>query len=250
MTMPAPMLDVQLKLALRDRDRQFSLDLAFATDAAVVALYGPSGAGKSLSLQAIAGLLRPHSGHVRLGSETLFDSARGIDLPPRQRRLGMLFQHYALFPHLTVRQNIAFGLGQWWRRLTAAEQQTVDDWIARFGLQSLAQSKPAKLSGGQQQRVALARALACTPQLLLLDEPFAALNPMLRKRLREELASTLLASQVPALMVSHDIDDVLALAHLVLLVDEGRISGTVDLRQSANRDEARTQLEAAFEGFS
>ena len=186
--MNAVRIDVAVQLSVADRTRSFDLSARLSTDAAFVALYGPSGSGKSLSLQAIAGLLRPRAGHVRIGGRTLFDAQAGIDLPPPQRRIGYLFQHYALFPHLSVRENLAFGLTSWrQRRLTEAQRARVDGLLERFGLQSMADSRPATLSGGQQQRVALARALACEPDLLLLDEPFAALNPMLRDELRGEL---------------------------------------------------------------
>jgi molybdate transport system ATP-binding protein len=223
------MIDLALRLAVGDAHRRFSLDLSLSTDAPVVALHGPSGAGKSLTLQAIAGLLRPQAGHVRVGADTLFDHARGVDLPPEARGLGYLFQHYALFPHLDVRQNIGFGLSRWWGRPSAADTRRVDELIESFGLQGLARSRPATLSGGQQQRVALARALACQPRLLLLDEPFAALHPSLRAGLREELRATIARWQVPAILITHDPEDVLALADLACAVEDGRIVREVDL---------------------
>ncbi len=225
-----PLIDVDLQLAVSDGLRRFALHTCFRSDVRRVALYGPSGAGKSLTLQAVAGLLRPDRGHVRIGGRTLFDAAAGIDLPTPQRRVGYLFQHYALFPHLSVRQNVGFGLTTWWRRrLDGRAAQRVDELLASFGLDAMADARPAALSGGQQQRVALARALACDPQLLLLDEPFAALNPMLRDGLRQELAAVCARWQLPVLMITHDIDDVLALAQEAVLIEHGHAVRQVDV---------------------
>ena len=218
------MIDIRLQLSVSDTRRRFDLDIAFATDAPFVALYGPSGAGKSLTLQAMAGLLPVRAGHVRLGDRTLLDTAAGIALPPEARGVGYLFQHYALFPHLSVRDNIAFGLTNWRRRLRPDDAARVDELMAAFGLAALARSKPATLSGGQQQRVALARALACKPQVLLLDEPFAALHSALRRELRAELQRVCADWGIPAVMVSHDAEDVLALADETYLVEGGRVS--------------------------
>ena len=218
------MIDIALKLAVSDTRRRFDLDLAFATDAPFVALYGPSGAGKSLTLQAMAGLLPVLAGHMKLNGRTLLDTAAGVNLPPEARGVGYLFQHYALFPHLSVRDNIAFGLTSWRKRLKADDAARVDELIASFGLTAMAASRPATLSGGQQQRVALARALACNPQVLLLDEPFAALHSALRRELRTELQRVLAQRGIPAVMVSHDADDVLALADEVVLIDGGQVS--------------------------
>ena len=235
-------IDVALALSVSDGQRRFDLDIAFATDAPVVALYGPSGGGKSLTLQAMAGLLAPRTGHVRIGARTLFDTARGIDVPAPARGVGFLFQHYALFPHLSVRQNIAFGLTTWRQRLATDDAAQVDALIDSFGLQALAGSRPALLSGGQQQRVALARALACRPQLLLLDEPFAALNPMLRQQLRDELGAVRARAGIPAVMITHDIDDVLALADVAVLIDGGRVVRVVAIDRAAPREPQRALL--------
>jgi len=153
-----------------------------------------------------------------------------------------VFQHYALFPHLTVRQNIAFGLTTWRKRLADDDAARVDALIDSFGLQAMARSRPATLSGGQQQRVALARALVCQPQLLLLDEPFAALNPMLRQQLRDELGVARARAGIPALMITHDIDDVLALADVAVLVDGGRVVRVIEVDRSAPIDAQRASL--------
>ncbi len=239
------MIDLDIRLRVQDRTRQFDLAVTLRSSAPVVALFGPSGAGKSLTLQALAGLLRPDAGHVRVAGRTLFDAAAGTDLPPEQRGLGYLFQHYALFPHLSVRDNIAFGLARprlFRRGLDAAQAQRVDALLASFGLEALAHSKPATLSGGQQQRVALARALACEPDLLLLDEPFAALNPLLRLSLREELRQLQRRTGVPMVMITHDIDDVLALADVAFVMEAGAVVREIDLSTLTHREHARPLL--------
>ncbi|MES2186794.1 MAG: ATP-binding cassette domain-containing protein [Pseudomonadota bacterium] len=239
------MIDVDLQLSVSDGKRRFDLDVRFATDVPFAALYGPSGAGKSLTLQAIAGLLHPQRGHVRLDGRTLYDAAAGIDLPPPARRVGYLFQHYALFPHLSVHDNVAFGLTSVLRpRLSAADRDRVYTLLESFGLSALAGSRPATLSGGQQQRVALARALACEPQVLLLDEPFAALNPLLRASLRQELAEVRRQWGIPALMITHDIDDVLDLADVAFVYGHGHIEREIDLRTAESKAAARRQMGA------
>jgi len=237
------MIDIDLNTSVTDGTRRFELAVRFSAEAPVVALYGPSGAGKSLTLQSIAGLLRPAAGHVRIGGRTLFDANRGIDLPTAERRVGYLFQSYALFPHLSVRENVAFGLTSWWcRRLSSGAAARVDSLLESFGLFALAHSRPAALSGGQQQRVALARALVCEPAVLLLDEPFAALNPMLRQDLRRELAQVCTRWKTPVVMITHDIDDVLALADVAFVIEHGQVAREVDVRQGVGREIAQRLL--------
>lgn len=231
------MIDIDLNTSVSDGTRRFDLAMRFAADVPVVALYGPSGAGKSLTLQAIAGLLRPAAGHVRIGGRTLFDARRDIDVPASERRVGYLFQNYALFAHLSVRENVAFGLTSWLQpRLSPLAAARVDGLLQSFGLAALAHSRPAKLSGGQQQRVALARALACEPAVLLLDEPFAALNPLLRQELRLELAQVCQRWQTPVVMITHDIDDVLALADVAFVIENGQAVREVDVGRGVSRD--------------
>jgi molybdate transport system ATP-binding protein len=231
------MFDLDIRLSVADASRRFDLALRLAAQAPVVALYGPSGAGKSLSLQAVAGLLRPSAGHIRIAGKTLFDAATGVDVPAAQRGVGYLFQDYALFPHLSVRQNVGFGLTSWRQpRLKPADAQRVDELLAAFELQALAHARPAALSGGQRQRVALARALACEPAVLLLDEPFAALNPMLRHSLRQELKQVRERWNIPMLMITHDIEDVMALADYVCVIEQGQVRREVDLRSGELRE--------------
>ena len=237
------MIDVDLELTVTDGPRRFDLAARFATDVPFAALYGPSGAGKSLTFQAIAGLLHPARGHVRLDGRTLFDSAQGIDVPAAERGIGYLFQNYALFPHLSVRENVAFGLSSWrHRRLSPEDGERVDALLRSFDLAALADSRPRKLSGGQQQRVALARALACRPQVLLLDEPFAALNPMLRSAVRQDLARMRREWGIPVLMITHDIDDVLELSDVAFVYQAGQVVREVDLRDGTSREHTARKL--------
>ena len=180
--------DVSVRKTLGDDAHRFSLDVAFRSEVARLVLFGRSGAGKTLTLKAIAGLLRPDAGHVRVDDETLFDRSGAVDVPARARRFGYVFQEYALFPHLTVRQNIAFGLTLGLRNPARdAVAPAIDRWLDMLELRPVAARYPDQLSGGQRQRTALARALAAEPRALLLDEPFAALDTALRVRLRAEL---------------------------------------------------------------
>ena len=160
---------------------------------------------------------------MRTAGQTLLDTARGIDLPARERRIGVVFQDYALFPHMTVERNLQFGVHRLGRRIDAEGMARVDALIQQFDLQPLRGSLPRNLSGGQRQRVALARALATEPRLLLLDEPLSALDALLRARLRQELAEMLERVQVPTLLVTHDPQDVEALAREVIQLDNGRV---------------------------
>ncbi len=177
-------ISIEVEKRLNGSRRSFTLAARFATDASRVVLFGPSGSGKSLTLRAVAGLLRPDAGRIAVDGKVLFDSRKGVNIPVRRRRVGFVFQDYALFPHLTVRQNTAFGLGGMWGRLTREMRQRVDAMLDLFGLTRMADSLPRELSGGQRQRVALARAVAPGPAVLLLDEPFSALDLPLRSRLR------------------------------------------------------------------
>tara|TARA_Y100000296_G_scaffold57522_1_gene66028 strand:+ start:256 stop:924 length:669 start_codon:yes stop_codon:yes gene_type:complete len=217
-------VDLHLQKELRAADRVFSLDITLASDSQRIVLYGPSGSGKSLTLKAIAGLMRPDSGHIRIQGRTLFDSAHGIDVRVQERNVAYLFQDYALFPHLTVAQNIAFGLARGSINLRRpAEHPAVRQWLQAFELEAIAHSRPAQISGGQRQRVALARALVAEPDMLLLDEPFSALDLSLRQRMRSELAELQSRLQVPMLLITHDPADVEALGQTVFELRDGRL---------------------------
>jgi molybdate transport system ATP-binding protein len=218
-------LDVDIQLSLgRSGPRQVDLQVAFESTLDRVVLFGPSGAGKSLTLLAIAGLQRPDAGRIVLGEQVLYDSASGIDLPARERGLGLLFQDYALFPHLDVEHNIAFSLlPTFGRRIGSAVARRVDALMHALDITALRHSLPAQLSGGQKQRVAIARALLREPRMLLLDEPFAALDSSLRERVRDELDRIQRRFAVPMLLVSHDLDDVQRFADTLVRIDGGRV---------------------------
>ncbi len=217
-------LDVAIRRVMADPQRPFALDLAFRSDSPRVVLFGPSGAGKSLTLRAIAGLIRPDAGHIGVRGRTLFDDFRDVDVPARARRIGYVFQDYALFPHLTVAQNVAFGLTAGLRQPSRRKMpEAAQRWLDAFELDGLANRYPSQISGGQQQRVALARALAPQPDLLLLDEPFAALDPPLRGRLRDALVALQARLDVQMLVITHDPADVEVLGQHVLEIRDGRL---------------------------
>lgn len=217
--------DVAVRKRVGQGAQRFDLDVAFQSQVQRLALLGPSGAGKSLTLRAMAGLLRPDAGHIRVGGHTVFNAAAGINLPARDRQLGYVFQEYALFPHLTVRQNLAFGLTKGWRNpVRQVRSDAVDHWLHAFELPTLAERFPDELSGGQRQRAALARALVAQPRALLLDEPFAALDAPLRKKLRAELVDLQARTGVPMLLITHDEADVQAFAEEVVCLEAGCVS--------------------------
>jgi len=219
-------ISLHIKRDLVAGPRRFALDVRIESAARRIALFGPSGAGKTLTLKAIAGLMRPNAGYIRVGGLTLFDSEQGICLSPRQRKLGYLQQDYGLFPHLTVAQNIIFGLKKGWLNPRGgAMPASAQRWVESFELGSLLQSYPTEISGGQKQRVALARALAVGPRLLLLDEPLSALDVGLRSRMREELAELQAKLDIPSILITHDPADVLVLADQVFRIQDGRVVG-------------------------
>ncbi|MER2553671.1 MAG: ATP-binding cassette domain-containing protein [Thauera sp.] len=218
-------LDLDIRKTLRSGQRVFHLDVRLQSSSQRIVILGPSGSGKSLTLKAIAGLLRPDSGHIRLDGKVLFDAAKGIHLPPQGREVAYVFQDYALFPHLTVRQNIAFGLTRgWFNPLAHVRHETVEYWLDAFQLAHLAHQFPAELSGGQRQRTALARALVARPRALLLDEPFAALDPTLRIAMREELGELQQRLQVPMVLITHDPEDAVVFGDHVLSLQDGRFA--------------------------
>ncbi len=198
----------------------FHLKVAFAAPAGITALFGPSGSGKTLTLRCVAGLLRPERGRVALGQRVLYDGALGVDLATRDRRIGYVFQHYALFPHLSASANIGYGLHD---ASPADRSARVKELLEMVGLADFAERHPHQLSGGQQQRVALARALAPRPDLVLLDEPFAAIDSFVRDHLREQLRAIHARTQVPMILVTHDVADVRRLADTVVLYGHGAV---------------------------
>jgi ABC-type sulfate/molybdate transport systems ATPase subunit len=202
-------LDVAVGFALRS----FSLDVELSVGRESVALVGPSGAGKTTVLRAIAGLRRPDAGRIALGDDVWFDADRKVVRAPEARSVGLVFQEYALFPHMTVAKNVAFGGGA----------ERVGDLLERFGIAGLAGERPAALSGGERQRVALARALAREPRVLLFDEPLSALDAHTRTSVRGELQALLAGLALPTLIVTHDFRDAAALADRIGVVVAGRL---------------------------
>jgi len=208
-------------VAIRRRLGDFALDVAFDTGDGITALLGPSGSGKTLTLRAIAGLLRPDDGRIAVGAQTLFDTASRIDLPARARHVGYVFQHYAVFPHLTVAGNVGYGLHDVPR---STREARVAEMLDIVGLSDFAARRPRTLSGGQLQRVALARAIAPRPSVLLLDEPLAALDAPLRLRLGAELRAIQARTAIPMVLVTHDPDEAARLADAVVTLDVGHVA--------------------------
>lgn len=194
-------------------------DLSFSVAAGqVVCLLGPSGCGKSTTLRLIAGLEDPNAGSIMIKTQFVWSNKTSV--PPEKRGVGYLFQEYALFPHLSVRENIAFGLSQLGSKERRARVQEIIDQV---GLQDLADRRTQTLSGGEQQRVALARALAPRPAIMLLDEPFSSLDPQLRHEMRRLTANSLAQQNMATVLVTHDAEDALALADILLVMEEGKI---------------------------
>lgn len=199
-------LDISLPL------RAFRLELALNAQRETVALVGPSGAGKTTVLRAVAGLQRPEQGRIACDGQAWFDSETGVDLPPDARSVGLVFQEYALFPHMSVRANVAFG-----------GPARADELLERFHIDHLAGERPDAISGGERQRVALARAIARDPAILLLDEPLAALDTHTRAVVRDELQDLLAELPIPALLVTHDFRDATTLADRIGVIVDGRL---------------------------
>ena len=220
------MIDLSVQATLKGRHGAFSLDVSLKSSASRLVLFGPSGSGKTLTLQMIAGLVHPHTGHIIADDAVFFDSEKGIDMPARKRRIGYVFQDYALFPHMTVRQNLAFALQQQEKyvpvlgsaframfpaRLSDEQEASLQLMLDLLEIAHLADRRPSQISGGQKQR------------LLLLDEPFAALDPLLRIRMRKEIAGILDNCGVPLIMITHDPEDVDAFAEDLAVYADGRI---------------------------
>lgn len=238
-------LDIDIRKTLHSGSQHFDLSVQFQSYHRRMVIFGPSGAGKSLTLKAIAGLLKPDAGHIRLAGTTLFDRSCHTDLAPQARQIGYLFQDYALFPHLTVRQNIASALVKGWRN--PARQFThpeVEYWLAAFHLEGLATHFPSQLSGGQRQRTALARALVSHPRALLLDEPFAALDPALRVRMRSELDELQRRLDIPMILITHDMDDVAAFGEHVVHLLAGRVDDHPEHPGIYDKDRASISVES------
>ena len=202
----------------------FTLHTEFTAGNTATALLGASGCGKSMTLRCIAGIVRPDRGRIVLDGRVLFDSARRIDLPPRQRGVGLLFQNYALFPNMTVEQNILCGLHA--EKDAAARKARCAQMLHALHLEELAALRPAQLSGGQQQRTALARILVGNPRILMLDEPFSALDSCLREEVESEVAALLAGFAGTALLVTHNRDEAYRLCPDMVVMDKGRVLRT------------------------
>jgi molybdate transport system ATP-binding protein len=228
------LLQVDIKLEVPG----FMLHLEFVLGRQLGVLFGRSGAGKSLSLRAIAGLIEPDGGSILLNQRTIYDDLRGINLAPQARHIGYLPQNPALFPHQTIAENIAYGL----HRIPREDRVgRVQKWIDLMNLQDQAGKYPSEVSGGQQQRAAIARALAVEPNLLLMDEPFVALDENLRSRLRSEVRRVQQETDTPILLVTHDIGEAYQLADHLIIIESGRVI------QAGARDDVfrRPQSESA-----
>ena len=212
---------MSLRVDIRKKLGSFTLDVAFTAENGITSLLGASGCGKSMTLKCIAGIEKPDEGVIELDGRVLFDSSAKRNLPPQQRRVGYLFQNYALFPNMTVRQNILCGLNR--EKDRTVKRQRLRSMLQMMQLEGLEERKPAQLSGGQQQRVALARILVNDPQLLLLDEPFSALDAHLRDSLKIEMRDLLEQFGREVLMVTHDRNEAYNMSSSIAVMDAGSI---------------------------
>jgi molybdate transport system ATP-binding protein len=209
-----------LKVQLTRKLKGFNLDVDFSINHEILAVLGPSGSGKTMTLQCIAGLIRPDTGYIELNGRVLFDSQKGINLSPQMRKVGFVFQNYALFPHLNVKQNIAYGIHNLPRNEIS---QKVDRLLETMHIQKLGNRYPKQLSSGQQQRVAIARSLVTEPELLLLDEPFSALDTVRKEQLELELVSLQQTYKGNMLFVTHDLAQGYKIGSRMAIFDSGRI---------------------------
>ncbi|GMR04317.1 MAG: ABC transporter ATP-binding protein [Thermodesulfobacteriota bacterium] len=211
---------MSLSFSLKKKFREFSLDVDLTLDEDLTVLFGPSGAGKSLTLKMISGLERPDEGVVEIDGKKIFDSAGRVDVPIRKRGVGYLFQDYALFPHMTVARNISYGL----KGIEAAGvKERVGELLDIMRLKGLEGRFPSELSGGQRQRVALARTLAAGPRILLLDEPFSALDYQVREKLRADLLKIHERFPITTILVTHDLEEAFMLGGVIAVINEGKV---------------------------
>lgn len=209
-----------ISVKLRKNVKGFYLDVEWQMENELAVLFGHSGSGKSMTLQLMAGLMEPDGGRVRLGGEVFYDKERGIDLSPQERRLGYVFQDHALFPHMSVEKNIAYGLT---RGFNGDVKERVREMISVFHLKGLEKKFPSEISGGQKQRVTLARTLIAQPHALLLDEPFSALDNVLRSEMRGLLRDIRKDFAVPIVLVTHDLLEAYSVADTVILYQAGTV---------------------------
>ena len=206
---------------IRKQLKSFCLQADFDTGDGILALLGPSGCGKSMTLKCIAGIEQPDEGFISLSGRVLFDSAKKINLPPQKRRVGYMFQNYALFPNMSVRKNILAGMGK------RPDPAQADPFLERFRIADLAERLPHELSEGQKQRTAMARIAAQAPDAILLDEPFSTLDTVLKWQLEEEMLRVLTQEKKPTIFVSHDIDEVYRMSREVCSMKDGKTLGKI-----------------------
>ncbi len=213
------MLSINLKKQFSNKNApDFLLDIAFSADAGITALMGASGAGKTTILRLIAGILTPDEGSIILDSQFFFDSAKNVNLSIQERKVGFVFQDYALFPHLTARQNIAYGIKD-----KNLKNEKAREMLALFHIEQIAERTPDKMSGGEQQRVALARALASNPKIVLLDEPLSAVDVETRIKLLDEIEEAQKRTNIPFIYVTHNEKEAERLERNRVILQNGRI---------------------------
>jgi molybdate transport system ATP-binding protein len=229
-----------LEIAIQHKQGSFRLTVFFqGAESGVTALFGPSGAGKTSVVNMVAGLMRPDAGRIAINGQCLFDSSRGIDLPPEKRRIGYVFQDGRLLPHLSVQANLVYGM-----RRTPADRRFVqlEPVVELLGIGHLLKRRPARLSGGEKQRVAIGRALLTSPALLLMDEPLASLDAV---RKDEVLPFIMRLSQkfaIPILYVSHALDEIVALATHLVMLENGRVLAAGEMQALLARKDLQTQF--------
>ncbi|MDD6213344.1 MAG: ATP-binding cassette domain-containing protein [Clostridiales bacterium] len=223
-----------LQVDIKKKYGSFQLDVAFQLDQGTLGILGASGCGKSLTLKCIAGIETPDQGRIILHDRVLFDSNRKINLPPQKRKVGYMFQDYALFPHMTVEKNIMAGMGR------KPDLSLVKKYIRQFHLEGLEKHEPSWLSGGQKQRVAMARMIAAQPELLLLDEPFSAMDSYLRWELEGQMREFLEQAEKPALLVSHNRDEAYRLCQTVGCINQGKMEIIEPVREFFGNPKTRT----------
>lgn len=225
-------LRVKIEKAFSSGNRvTFSLNAAFEAEHGVTVIFGPSGSGKTTLLQCVAGLVHPDRGSIQVDDCTFLDTSISVELSPQQRRIGYVFQELALFPHMSAAENVGFAL----QGSAEERKRRLAELLKRFRLTNVASRRPRELSGGERQRVALARAFAIRPRLLLLDEPFSALDDELKMQIIQDLKTWIAEERIPALFVTHDREEAWALGERVIVWREGRIVDDERLTPSETR---------------